>query len=91
MDAYIAGLEAVEGDLSKIASVASFFVSRVDTLVDKKLNAIGTEEALNLKGKVLQSPCMKAHKEDKYCSNIFLCFFHLKTTMFKSSNFTVYL
>lgn len=52
MDAYIAGLEAVEGDLSKIASVASFFVSRVDSLVDKKLNAIGTEEALSLKGQV---------------------------------------
>lgn len=52
MDAYIAGLEAVKGDLSKIASVASFFVSRVDSLVDKKLNAIGTEEALSLKGQV---------------------------------------
>lgn len=48
----MAGLEAVQGDLSKIASVASFFVSRVDTLVDKKLAAIGTEEALALKGKV---------------------------------------
>lgn len=57
IDAYLAGLEAVEGDLSKIASVASFFVSRVDALVDKKLNAIGTKEALELKGKVLQSPC----------------------------------
>lgn len=52
IDAYLAGLEAVQGDLSKIASVASFFVSRVDTLVDKKLTAIGTEEALALKGKV---------------------------------------
>lgn len=62
MDAYIAGLEAVKGDLSKIASVASFFVSRVDTLVDKKLNAIGTEEALKLKGKVSQSPCSVAYE-----------------------------
>lgn len=57
IDAYLDGLEAVQGDLSKIASVASFFVSRVDTLVDKKLNAIGTKEALELKGKVLQSLC----------------------------------
>ena len=55
IDAYLDGLEAVQGDLSKIASVASFFVSRVDTLVDKKLNAIGTKEALELKGKVLRS------------------------------------
>jgi transaldolase len=52
IDAYLDGLEAVQGDLSKIASVASFFVSRVDTLVDKKLKAIGTNEALGLKGKV---------------------------------------
>jgi hypothetical protein len=34
IDAYLDGLEAVQGDLSKIASVASFFVSRVDTLVE---------------------------------------------------------
>jgi transaldolase len=62
MDAYIAGLEAVEGDLSKIASVASFFVSRVDSLVDKKLNAIGTEEALSLKGKAANAQAALAFK-----------------------------
>ncbi|BBZ44626.1 transaldolase [Mycobacterium parmense] len=53
MDAYLAGLEkAREGghDLSKIHSVASFFVSRVDTEVDKRLEKIGTEEALALRG-----------------------------------------
>ena len=38
-------------DVSKIHSVASFFVSRVDTEVDKRLDAIGTPEALALKGK----------------------------------------
>lgn len=38
-------------DVSKIHSVASFFVSRVDTEVDKRLEAIGTEEALALRGK----------------------------------------
>lgn len=38
-------------DLSKIHSVASFFVSRVDTEIDKRLDAIGTDEAKALKGK----------------------------------------
>jgi transaldolase len=51
MEAYISGLEAYEGDLSQVASVASFFVSRVDTEVDQRLEAIGTPEALALRGK----------------------------------------
>lgn len=51
MEAYIAGLERAEGDLSAISSVASFFISRVDVEVDKRLDAIGTPEALALKGK----------------------------------------
>jgi transaldolase len=54
MDAYLDGLEqaAANGqELSRIASVASFFVSRVDTEIDKRLEAIGTEEALALRGK----------------------------------------
>jgi transaldolase len=51
MEAYIAGLEAYEGDLSQVASVASFFVSRVDTEVDQRLTAIGTPDALDLRGK----------------------------------------
>ena len=54
IDAFMAGLEqaAANGhDISTIASVASFFVSRVDTEVDKRLNAIGTPEALALKSK----------------------------------------
>ena len=38
-------------DLSKIHSVASFFVSRVDSEIDKRLEAIGTVEAMALKGK----------------------------------------
>jgi len=50
MEAYISGLEAVEGDLSSIASVASFFISRVDTEIDNRLEAIGTDEALELRG-----------------------------------------
>ena len=46
------GLEKAKGDLSKVSSVASFFVSRVDVLVDKKLEALGTDEATALLGKV---------------------------------------
>ncbi|MFD3835694.1 transaldolase [Streptomyces sp. NPDC058642] len=54
MDAYLAGLEkaAANGvDLSTVHSVASFFVSRVDSEIDKRLTVLGTEEALALKGK----------------------------------------
>ena len=54
IDAYLAGLEqaAANGhDLSGIASVASFFVSRVDTEVDGRLDKVGTEEAKALRGK----------------------------------------
>ncbi|HYI59021.1 MAG TPA: transaldolase [Microlunatus sp.] len=54
IDAYLSGLEqaAANGhDLSRIHSVASFFVSRVDTEVDKRLDAIGTDEARALKSK----------------------------------------
>ncbi len=52
--AYVAGLRqrAERGeDLSRVASVASFFVSRVDTKVDKALDAIGTADALTARGK----------------------------------------
>ncbi|MFD5583012.1 MULTISPECIES: transaldolase [unclassified Streptomyces] len=54
MDAYLAGLEkaAAKGlDLSAIHSVASFFVSRVDAEIDKRLSVLGTDEALGLKGR----------------------------------------
>ena len=51
IEAYLAGLESCEGDLSRVHSVASFFVSRVDTEVDRRLSKIGTEEALALRGK----------------------------------------
>lgn len=53
IDAYLDGLEASGlSDLSRVTSVASFFVSRVDSLVDKMLEKIGTPEALALRGKV---------------------------------------
>ena len=52
--AYIAGIKQAKANghnLSKIHSVASFFVSRVDTEIDKRLEAIGTDEALAMKSK----------------------------------------
>ena len=54
MNAYLEGLEGAKAaglDLHGISSVASFFVSRVDTEIDKRLDALGTEEAKALKGK----------------------------------------
>jgi transaldolase len=54
MDAYLTGLEQARAagiDLHSIRSVASFFVSRVDTEIDKRLAKIGTEEAAALRGK----------------------------------------
>ena len=53
MDAYLAGMEKAREaghDLSKIHSVASFFVSRVDTEIDKRLEKIGSKQALALRG-----------------------------------------
>jgi transaldolase/glucose-6-phosphate isomerase len=52
--AYIAGLRrllASGGDIRRVASVASFFVSRVDTKVDRALDAIGTDAALAARGR----------------------------------------
>jgi transaldolase len=54
INAFQSGLEQAKDnghDLSKIHSVASFFVSRVDSEIDKRLDAIGTDEAKALKGK----------------------------------------
>jgi transaldolase len=54
MDAFLAGLELAKEnghDLSQITSVASFFVSRVDTEADKRLDKIGTPAAAELRGK----------------------------------------
>jgi transaldolase len=54
-EAYLRGLErlvASGGDPSKVHSVASFFVSRVDTEADKRLEAIGTKDALALRGRL---------------------------------------
>jgi transaldolase/glucose-6-phosphate isomerase len=56
VEAYIGGLEDLKkagGDIAKVGSVASFFVSRIDTAVDKKLDAIADKAAADaLRGKV---------------------------------------
>lgn len=55
MDAYIRGLQRLgktnPSKVQEVASVASFFISRVDSEVDKRLDAIGTQDALELRGK----------------------------------------
>ena len=55
MEAYLAGLETLRDsgttDLSRVHSVASFFISRVDTEVDNRLAAIDTDEARALRGR----------------------------------------
>jgi transaldolase len=54
MDAYLTGLEQAKAagiDLATIHSVASFFVSRVDTEIDKRLDKLGSEEAKAVRGK----------------------------------------
>ena len=76
IDAYLSGLEqAAEAghDLSQIHSVASFFVSRVDTEIDKRLDAIGTEEAKALKGQAAIANARLAYAlyEDEFSSERF--------------------
>jgi transaldolase len=65
INAFQSGLEQARGnghDLSTIHSVASFFVSRVDTEIDKRLDAIGTDEAVALKGQAGVANARLAYK-----------------------------
>jgi transaldolase len=62
IDAYLEGLEAFDGDLSTVSSVASFFVSRVDTEVDRRLDAIGTPAALEARGKAAVAQAQVAYQ-----------------------------
>jgi transaldolase len=62
IEAYLSGLEACEGDLSKVHSVASFFVSRVDTEVDRRLEAVGSDEALSLRGQAAVAQAKLAYR-----------------------------
>ena len=65
LDAYLAGLEALSrrgGDLSAVHSVASFFVSRVDTEVDRRLDASGTQAARRLRGRTAVAQAKLAYQ-----------------------------
>lgn len=65
VEAYLSGLEAYAatgGDLSVVSSVASFFVSRVDTEVDRRLEAVGSDEALALRGKAAVANAQLAYE-----------------------------
>jgi transaldolase len=66
MEAFLAGLERARQnghDLSSIGSVASFFVSRVDTEVDKRLDRIGTDAAAALRGKAAIANARLAYQQ----------------------------
>jgi transaldolase len=65
LEAYLAGLEALArrgGNLSVVRGVASFFVSRVDTEVDRRLEAIGSDEALALRGRAAVAQAKLAYR-----------------------------
>ena len=65
IDAYLAGLETLAeggGDLAPVHSVASFFVSRVDTEVDKRLKGVGTSEAEALRGRAAVAQAKLAYQ-----------------------------
>ncbi|MBG7697587.1 transaldolase [Streptomyces sp. MC1] len=65
VDAYLAGLESAEGvglELSGISSVASFFVSRIDTEVDRRLDALATPEARALRGRAAVAQARLAYQ-----------------------------
>jgi transaldolase len=62
IEAYLSGLESYDGDLSRVPSVASFFVSRVDTEVDRRLEAIGSAEALGLRGRAAVAQAKLAYQ-----------------------------
>src|SRR5437762_11756736 len=73
VEAYLRGLErlvASGGEPADVHSVASFFVSRVDTEADKRLEAIGTKEALALRGKLAIANAKLAyeHCQDEFSS-----------------------
>jgi transaldolase len=65
LDAYLSGLETLVrrgGDLSAVHSVASFFVSRVDTEVDRRLDTSGTQAALKLRGRAAVAQAKLAYQ-----------------------------
>ncbi|MDR0950305.1 MAG: transaldolase [Candidatus Ancillula sp.] len=74
IDAFIDGVAQAHKnghDLTKLVSVASFFVSRVDTAVDNKLNEIGTDEAKALLGQAGLANARDAYSafEEKFAAD----------------------
>lgn len=69
MEAYLSGLEELEASdtgaasLGRVHSVASFFISRVDVEVDRRLEAIGTPEALELRGQAAVAQAKLAYRD----------------------------
>ncbi len=66
IEAYLSGLETLaasgQDDLSGVSSVASFFISRVDSEVDRRLDSVGTPEALALRGKTAVAQAVLAYQ-----------------------------
>ena len=65
IEAYLSGLETLAGrggDVAGVRSVASFFVSRVDTEVDKRLEAVGSSDAGALKGRAAIAQARLAYR-----------------------------
>jgi transaldolase len=72
IEAFLAGLEAAHAagrDLSGIASVASFFVSRVDTEVDRRLDKIGTDRAAAVRGKAAIANARLAYQRYEHATS----------------------
>ena len=72
IEASLAGLEAARAagrDLSGIASVASFFVSRVDTEVDRRLDKIGTDRAAAVRGKAAIANARLAYQRYEHATS----------------------
>lgn len=70
LDAYLTGLELAQDrglDLATIRSVASFFVSRIDAEVDRQLGAIGTDEAVRLRGRAGLATAQHAYRRYQAC------------------------
>jgi transaldolase len=69
IEAYLSGLEALAaggGDVGRVHSVASFFVSRVDTEVDRRLERLGTDRALAGRAAVAQAKLAYELFRDKF-------------------------
>jgi transaldolase len=72
IEAFLTGLEAAYAagrDLSGIASVASFFVSRMDTEVDRRLDKIGTNRAATLRGKAAIANARLAYQRYEHATS----------------------